>query len=104
MTKTAQMQIKTAQMQIRIDPDLKSDAEGILSAIGLSPTEFVRMSLRQLVMRKGLPFEARIPNAETREAIKDYTAEKVAGQLERFESVDALFESLDSEVGEESTN
>ena len=62
---------KTAQMQIRIDPDLKSDAEGILSEIGLSATEFVRMSLRQLVMRKGLPFEARIPNAETIAAIQE---------------------------------
>lgn len=27
----------------------------------MKPTEFIRMSLRQLVMRKGLPFDARIP-------------------------------------------
>ena len=62
---------KTAQMQIRIDPSLKADAESILTAIGLSPTEYVRMSLRQLVMRQGLPFEARIPNAETVAAINE---------------------------------
>ena len=62
---------KTAQMQIRIDPSLKADAEGVLSAIGLSPNEYLHMSLRQLVMRQGLPFEARIPNAETVAAINE---------------------------------
>lgn len=71
---------KTAQMQIRLDPALKADAEGILDAIGLSPTEFVRMAMRQLVMRRGLPFDARIPNEETvaaigepREGLRTYT-------------------------------
>ena len=66
---------KTSQMQIRLDPDLKSDAEGILSQIGLSATEFVRMSLRQLVMRNGLPFDAVIPNAETIEALNEKRAD-----------------------------
>ena len=56
---------KTSQMQIRIDPSLKLEAESVLSQIGLSSTEFVRMALKQLVMQKGLPFEAKIPNAET---------------------------------------
>ena len=62
---------KTAQIQIRLDTDLKVEAEGILRTIGLSPTEFMRMSLRQLVMCKGLPFTARIPNQETVEAINE---------------------------------
>lgn len=62
---------KTAQMMIRLDPSLKSDAEGVLNALGLSPTEFIRMSMRQLVMRKGLPFDARIPNEETLDAIHE---------------------------------
>lgn len=80
---------KTAQMQIRIDPDLKSDAEAVLGALGLSPTEFVRMSLRQLVMRKGLPFEARIPNEETIAAIREPRE-----GLPRYKTVDDLMASL----------
>lgn len=40
--------------------------------VRLKPTEFIRMSLRQLVMRRDLPFNARIPNAETLDALVKY--------------------------------
>ena len=76
-------------MQIRLDPILKEDAEGVLNAIGLSPTEYVRMSLRQLVMQKGLPFEARIPNAETIEAINEPRA-----GLKRYTSSKAMVDDI----------
>lgn len=72
MTETQSIKMaKTSQMQIRLDDNLKTDAEDILSKIGLSPTEYVRMSLRQLVMRKGIPFDARVFNDETVEALKE---------------------------------
>jgi DNA-damage-inducible protein J len=68
---------KTSQMQIRLDDQLKTDAESILSQIGLSPTEYLRMSLRQLVMRKGIPFDARVFNDETIAALnEDVSANK----------------------------
>ncbi len=31
----------------------------------MTVTELMRLSFKQLVMQKGLPFEAKIPNAET---------------------------------------
>jgi len=53
------------KIQARIDEALKIEGELILKKIGLTITELMRMTFRQLVMRKGLPFEAAIPNAQT---------------------------------------
>lgn len=90
------MNTKTSQMQIRLDPELKSEAEDVLTKLGLSSTEFVRMALRQLVMRKGLPFEARIPNKETIAAFNENLE-----NLPRFTNAAELFKYLDSQVDEE---
>ena len=53
------------KIQARIDKNLKAEGEKILKQIGLSTTELMRMTFRQVVMRKGLPFEAIIPNEQT---------------------------------------
>ena len=95
---------KSAMIRARIDPTLKAQAEGVLKGIGLSTSDLISMTYKQVVLRQGLPFEARIPNVETQQAITSYEADKLAGRLETFESADALFESLDSNVGEESNN
>ena len=55
----------TTKIQARIDEDLKIEGEKILDEIGMSVTELMRLTFRQLVMQKGLPFEAKIPNKET---------------------------------------
>ncbi len=55
----------TTKIQARIDENLKIEGEKILNEIGMSVTELMRLTFRQLVMQKGLPFEAKIPNAET---------------------------------------
>ena len=47
---------KTEQLQVRLEPKLKTEAEAVLAQLGLKPTEFVRMTLRQLIMCRGLPF------------------------------------------------
>ena len=82
---------KTKQMQIRLEPELKTKAEAVLSQLGLKPTEFIRMALRQLVMHNGLPFDARIPNAETIAALEEPT-----NGLKRFGSPEELFADLEA--------
>ena len=57
----------TTRIQARIDKPLKEEGERILNKLGISTTELIRMTFRQLVMRKGLPFDVCIPNAETLE-------------------------------------
>jgi addiction module RelB/DinJ family antitoxin len=55
----------------------KIDAFGDHGAeIGLNSTTAITMFYSQIKLRQGLPFDARIPNVETRDAIKDARAGK----------------------------
>ena len=47
---------KTSLLQIRIDSDLKRDAEKLFENIGLDTSTAVRLFFRQAVTRKAIPF------------------------------------------------
>ena len=79
------------KIQARIDSDLKIEGEQILKKLGMTTTELMRMTFRQLVMRRGLPFDAKIPNEETIAALDEDIS-----NAKRFGSVDALMADLDS--------
>lgn len=82
---------KTAYITARVEPGLKESAESVLNEVGLSTTDAITMFLRQIVMHRGLPFDARIPNTDTRAAM----AELEAGGGETFRgSTDELFTAL----------
>ena len=78
---------KTAMIRARMEPDLKKDAEQVLAEVGLSPTEAIRLFYRQVSLHKGLPFEVRVPNAETRAAIEQTRSRK---KLRSFKTVSDL--------------
>ena len=61
---------KSATVNTRIDPALKSKAENILGKIGLSSAEAVRLFYTQICLQKGLPFEVKMPNATTVKAMR----------------------------------
>ncbi len=81
---------KTAMIRARMEPDLKDEAEAVLAQVGLSPTEAIRLFYRQVTLRQGLPFEVRVPNAATRQAIKQARGAK---KLKRFKSAADLIRS-----------
>lgn len=85
------METKEAVVKARIEPSLKRETEMILGKLGISTTEAIRMFLTQVRFHKGLPFEVRLPNAETQAAIDELES----GKGERFSSVEALFDDLD---------
>lgn len=60
---------KTEFIRARIEPDLKTQAEEIFSKLGLSPTDAITLFYVQVTLHGGLPFEVRIPNNETIEAM-----------------------------------
>ena len=76
---------KSAMIRARVEPGLKHDAEAVLEKLGMSPTEAITLFYRQVKLHRGLPFPVRIPNAETRRAIREARAGK---DLESFESVE----------------
>ena len=62
---------KTATIRARVEPELKRGAEAVLKKIGLTSSEAITLFLAQVKLREGLPFPLRVPNKETRRAIKE---------------------------------
>jgi|AntAceMinimDraft_9_1070365.scaffolds.fasta_scaffold14750_3 DNA-damage-inducible protein J len=55
----------------RIDADLKAEAVQVLSSMGLTMSEAIRLFLTQTVAYGGLPFAVKMPNATTIGAMQD---------------------------------
>ena len=62
---------KTGYVAARVEPALKKSAQTVLRRVGLSTTEAITLFLHKVVLQRGLPFEARIPNRSTRQAIDE---------------------------------
>jgi len=60
-------------MNLRIEPEVKTDAEALFASFGLTITDAVNVFLRQSLMRGGFPFEIvrYKPNAVTQAAIAE---------------------------------
>lgn len=66
--------MRRAEIRLRIEPCLKAQSTEILSGLGLSMSNAIRLFLQQVVTTGGLPFEARKPNATTVAAMKEARA------------------------------
>ena len=60
-----------ATVRARVDADLKEDVEKILSEIGLSTSQAITMLMKAIKRENGIPFELKIPNEETLQAMRD---------------------------------
>ncbi len=78
---------KTDMIRARVEPALKDEAEAVFSQLGLSATEAIRLFYKQVTLQHGLPFAVKIPNAETREALRQ--AHERAN-LTEYDSLDDL--------------
>ena len=74
-------------IRARVEPELKRDAEAVFSTLGLTATEAIRLFYKQVALQHGLPFALKIPNDETREALRE-AAEGVG--LTEYDSLDDL--------------
>jgi len=63
--------MKNAVINARIESELKVDVESILKNLGLSATQAINMFYQQIKMHNGIPFEVKIPNAETQRVIEE---------------------------------
>jgi DNA-damage-inducible protein J len=62
---------KRASINVRIEPALKERAEQIFAALGVSRSDAIGMFFRQVVLRRGMPFDLSIPNAKTVAALEE---------------------------------
>jgi DNA-damage-inducible protein J len=87
---------KTATVRARIEPGLKLNAETILNHLGLKPTEAITMFYKQIELNHGLPFQVKMPNAETIQAFKELEADRGKNQLKTYGSVEDMFKDLEN--------
>ncbi len=54
---------KTATLNLRVSPQVKSEAEGILDQLGIPMSTAITMYLKQIVITGGIPFSPKLPAA-----------------------------------------
>lgn len=95
---------KTANINIRVDPDTKTSAEKLFASFGITITDAVNIFLRKSIMEGGLPFEVKQTrySPETEAAMEEARA-IARGRLpaETYSSAGALFARLDGEAEED---
>lgn len=78
---------KTAMIRARTESNLKEEVENILEKLGLTSSEAINLFYRQVWLRKGLPFDVKIPNKVTLETFKKTDEGK---ELNSYKSIDEL--------------
>ena len=63
--------MKTQVVRARVNPKIKADSERVLRALGLTISEAINLLLHQIKLRKGLPFDVCMPNAETQKVLDE---------------------------------
>ncbi len=80
-------------VRARIDEHVKEEATSVLDKMGLTVSDAIRMLLIRVAKEKALPFDVRIPNAETVAAIE----EARRGGLKSFKNVQELLKDLNED-------
>ncbi len=86
----------TTNLNIRVDKDLKQEAEAIFDQLGLNLSTAMNIFLKYSVRYGGIPFDLRLekPNAETLAAINDVNNNR--GMSQTFDSVQDMMRDLNA--------
>ena len=60
-----------ATIRARCDADLKNSAEAIFKELGITTSQAINMFLAKVKREKGIPFELKIPNSTTANAMEE---------------------------------
>lgn len=83
---------QSAVIHARIDPETKAATEEVLEALGMSPTEAIRLLYRQIAIRKSFPLELHVPNELTASVLAKSEKDQ---EVERFGTAAELYASWD---------
>lgn len=87
----------TATVQVRMDAELKKQAEKTLKSMGLNMSTAINLFMHQVANQGKIPFEitaVNTPNAETRKAMND--VRKGKNLSKSFDSVEGMLADLDA--------
>lgn len=90
---------KQSNLNIRLDSNLKKEAEALFKSLGLNMTSAINVFLTQSVKEQKIPFEIKEkkPSRKLIKALKE--ADKIISgkkQTKTYHNVDELFEDLDN--------
>ena len=95
------MAVKSANVMARVEPDVKMEAENIISELGLSVSTVINSLYKQIIIKKGIPYSltlSSVPKAydEMSKAEFDLMMETGLTQAKRGESIpiDETFDEL----------
>ena len=92
----------TTPTQKRIEENTKRQAVELLEGLGLNLSDAVNMFLRQVILRKGIPFDVAYPEdvwefkPEVLEAMEEAKRISREPNVKGYTNVDELFEELNS--------
>lgn len=89
---------KITSISMRVNPQIKAQAESIYRSLGITLTEAINIFLHKSILEGGLPFDVRQPryNSETEAAIHE-ARDILVGKTpaESYDSTSAMFAALD---------
>ena len=88
----------TTNLCVRIDPELKAQAENLFSDLGMNLTTAITVFFRQAVRENRIPFAITRdrPNKETAAAMRYAETKALDPKAESYGDPDALFRDLDA--------
>lgn len=89
---------KSSHVSMRIDTQLKNNAESILNRMGISRSQAMKMLYSRIVQVRGWPCELKEPNAETKAVFE--ATDKGEG-LVSFNTPEEFFADLHSALDDE---
>jgi DNA-damage-inducible protein J len=87
------MSTADTEVRARIDTETKERAVAALDAMGLTVSDVIRILLRRVADEQCVPFEIKVPNAATREAMR----ELADGDSKQFATVEELMADLNAD-------
>lgn len=61
---------KTTNLYVRIEPEIKEQAEIILEQLGIPVSNAINIFLKQVIMQRGIPFDVKLPSNKPLEVEK----------------------------------
>lgn len=84
-----------ANINVRIDSNVKEGAEAVFAKLGITPTAAISLFYNQVIMTDSIPFELKVtkPNEATKEALKE--VEEMEKHPEKYKKYSDISELLD---------
>ncbi|MCP4153918.1 MAG: type II toxin-antitoxin system RelB/DinJ family antitoxin [bacterium] len=86
---------KSATIRARIEPGLKNDVDKIFETLGFTATEAITLFYNMVKLKRGIPFDVRIPNEETQKVIRNSRKDIY---VSTHQNLNEYFDKIDMEM------